>query len=133
MVIGTGTDIVEVGRIKALIEKAGRRFLERWFDAQEIAYCDSKAKPYLHFAARFAAKEAVFKALRLSAGYSVCWKDIVVLNDPDGFPRLVLRGRPQEEAARRGVARLHLSLSHCEGYAIAMVTVEGESRADQRG
>jgi holo-[acyl-carrier protein] synthase len=124
MIIGTGVDIVETVRVRKLVEHNGERFLLRWFDTQEIAYCQGKAFPELHFAARLAAKEATFKALRLSPAEPLCWADIVVARDADNSPRLVLSGQPRAAAERLGVDRLHLSLSHCGSYALAMVTAE---------
>jgi holo-[acyl-carrier protein] synthase len=84
----------------------------------------SKAKPHVHFAARFAAKEAVFKALRLPTKTPLCWKDIVIERDDDGAPRLVLHGNTLATADTLGVTSLHLSLSHGDNYAVAMVIAE---------
>ena len=84
MRIECGTDIIEIGRIKDSIEEAGERFLDRVYTKAEIEYCESKKKQkYQHYAARFAAKEATFKAISslLEDKYSICWKDIEVVND----------------------------------------------------
>jgi len=124
MIIGTGTDIIETGRVLALVERYGERFLRRWFDDAEIAYCRRKAKPHLHYAARLAAKEAASKALRLSGDSPLCWKHIAVVNGEDGSPRLILSGEPRAAAERLGSPALHLSLSHCDAYAVATVTAE---------
>jgi holo-[acyl-carrier protein] synthase len=123
--MGSGVDIVDVKRFGQLIDKHGERFLFRWFDPAEIEYCTAKIHPCQHFAARFAAKEAVFKALSLSKHLPLCWKQIVVLNKPDGNPTLELLGPVYEAMQKKGIATLHLSLSHCDTYAIAMVTAEG--------
>lgn len=123
MIVGTGTDIVETGRVRVLIDRYGERFLRRWFAAVEIEYCRSKAKPYLHFAARLAAKEAAFKALRIPTG-PACWRDIVVETEEDGHPRLVVSAAAAAAAERVGAERLHLTLSHCNAYAVATVTAE---------
>lgn len=125
MIIGTGIDIVETDRVLALIEKGGRAFLEKWFGAGEIAYCEAKADPYIHFAARLAAKEAVYKALRVGREMPLAWKDVVVETDADGAPRLALSGSALEMARNRGIGTMHVSLSHCRGYAVAAVTAEG--------
>jgi holo-[acyl-carrier protein] synthase len=125
MIIGTGIDIVDVPRIKTLLDRDGERFLHRWFSDAEIEYCASKAEPCLHLAARFAAKEATFKALRLPGSLPLCWKDIVVRRGGDGAPFLDLHGEPRQAAERMGVERLHLSLSHCDSFALASVTAEG--------
>ena len=124
MVVGTGVDIVETARIRGLLERHGETFLRRWFDDREIEYCMGKIHPERHLAARFAAKEAVFKALRLSAKDPVCWKHIVVDKASDGNPILVLRAEPKATADRLGLSALHLSISHCGDYALAMVTAE---------
>jgi len=124
MVIGTGVDIVETERIRALIDLNGERFLLRWYDTREIVYCQQKKNPHLHLAACFAAKEAAFKALRLSWAGPLCWKDIVVDHDSGNVPRLSLSREPRAVAERIGVTSLTLSLSHCDAYAIAMVTAE---------
>ena len=124
MIVGTGIDIVEVARVKALMERYGKRFLSRWFTKAEIEYCEGKAKPHLHFASRLAAKEAVFKALRLHPRTPLCWKDIVVVRGEEGSPTIVLGGEPRATADRLLVTSLHVSLSHCDAYAVASVTAE---------
>jgi len=124
MIVGTGTDIIETERVRALFKANSERFLSRWFDAQEIAYCTGKAQPHLHLAARLAAKEATFKALRLSNHAPLCWKDIVIGREEDGAPRLVLHGAPLAAADKLGVTGFHLSLSHSDAYAVATVIAE---------
>lgn len=120
MVDGIGTDIVEIARVETAINRT-RRFAERVFTEAEVAYCRSRGRPYQHFAGRFAAKEAVIKAL----GRSVPWRDIEILNDPRGRPICTLHGKAQEIA---GARRLLVSISHCELYssatAIALVYEE---------
>lgn len=125
MIIGTGIDIVGVARVRELLGSGGERFKERWFGPEEIAYCESKAKPYLHYAARLAAKESAVKALGLEWEGAPAWKDIQVELAPSGAPGLSLGGVAAAEAARLGVAALHLSLSHCDEYATASVIAEG--------
>lgn len=126
MIVGMGTDIVETDRIRDLVERRGARFLERWFTESEIGYCRGKGKPYVHLAARLAAKEAVFKSLKLPRSAPICWKDIAIEIGPDGSPGIVLDGMPRAEAARLGVTALHLSISHCAAYAVAMAMAERE-------
>ncbi|TPW21214.1 MAG: holo-acyl-carrier protein synthase [Elusimicrobia bacterium] len=104
--LSVGLDIVEIARIK----KAGTRaFLKRVFSPSEIAYCQSKKNRWQHFAVRFAAKEAVYKALGLSG---VALRDISVSRGVEGAPGVVLRGKPQPQIA--------LSLSHSDHYAAAV-------------
>ena len=124
MILGTGIDIVEVPRIRALMEKYGERFLSRWFSASEIEYCERMAKPHVHIAARLAAKEAAAKALRLPRGAPACWRDIHIERGDDGEPTIALGGEPRAAAERLRVTALHVSLSHCDAYAVASVTAE---------
>ncbi len=114
---------MDTERVRSLAERYGERFLSRWFAPREIEYCARKAKPHLHYAARLAAKEAAFKALGMSDG-PLPWKDIVVDRDEAGRPRLVLEGRARAAADAAGAERLHLSISHCDAYATAVVTAE---------
>jgi holo-[acyl-carrier protein] synthase len=120
---GVGTDIVAVGRIGALMRDRGAAFLERWFTAREIDYCSSKAVPSRHFAARFAAKEAVVKALPVAWDGPLPWRSIEIANDPRGVPSVRLSGAILDAATRAGVGEISVSLSHCDEYAIATALV----------
>ena len=116
-----GTDIIEIDRIKESIETLGERFLNRVYTKKEIEYCESKnAQKYEHYAVRFAAKEAAFKALsyNLENKYQVSWKDIEVVNEKQGRPTLNIKNIDMEK-----VESIDISLSHCRNYAIANVTV----------
>ena len=125
---GVGTDIVAVARIAALMRARGAAFLERWFTAREIDYCSSKAVPSRHFAARFAAKEAVVKALPVAWDGPLPWRSIEIVNDPRGAPSVSLSGAILDAATRAGVGEIRVSLSHCDEYAtaIALVAVTGD-------
>jgi len=125
MIVGTGLDIVETVRLRALIERAGMRFVERWFSPGEIAYCCGKADPCIHLAARMAAKEAAVKALGLHWDGPIGWRQISVIVGESGVPALSLEGLALRAARALGASRLHLSISHCEGYAAASVIAEG--------
>jgi holo-[acyl-carrier protein] synthase len=130
---GVGTDIVPVARIAALITDRGTAFLERWFTASEIAYCHSKAAPSRHFAARFAAKEAVAKALPIALDGPLPWRFIEIINDQSGVPSVSLSGALQDAAATAGVSEITVSLSHCDEYALAFALVGFRRRlGDQR-
>lgn len=123
MKICCGTDIIEIERIKNSIEdkKMGKAFVERVYTQKEIEYCESKkAQKYQHYAARFAAKEAAFKALseQLEDKYSITWKDFEVINNVQGRPELNLIGIDQKK-----IEDIDLSISHCKEYAVANVTV----------
>jgi holo-[acyl-carrier protein] synthase len=120
-----GTDIVAVDRIAALMRHGRTAFLKRWFTAHEIDYCSAKAVPSRHFAARFAAKEAVVKALPLVWDGPLPWRSIEIINDPCGAPSARLSGAILDAATRAGVDEIKVSLSHCDEYAtaVAFVTV----------
>ena len=121
MVISNGVDIISVERVRAIISRSGDRFLSRWFNPEEIRYCTSRVRPAEHFSARIAAKEAAIKALRVPWQGGILLKDICVSHDPSGAPRLVLGGEALRVARQRGIAEMHLSLSHCADYAVASV------------
>lgn len=121
MIRGVGIDIIEIGRIRRDIEALGSRFTEKLFTDGEIGYCTGKAIPYQHFAARFAAKEAVSKALATGWAGTFRWKDVEVINDPSGRPRIILHGNLHEVL---GNASIHLSLSHAEAYVVAVAIIE---------
>lgn len=123
MKICCGTDIIEIERIKKSVEdeKMGKTFVERVYTPKEIEYCESKKKQkYQHYAARFAAKEAAFKAIseQLEDKYSITWKNIEVINDKQGRPRLNLIGIDLSD-----IEDVDLSISHCKEYAVANVTL----------
>lgn len=115
-----GTDIVSVARITALMRDRGVAFLERWFTAGEIDYCLTKAVPGRHFAGRFAAKEAVVKALSMAWDGPLPWRSIEIVNDPRGVPSARLSGPVADAAVRAGVGEVKVSLSHCDEYATAI-------------
>jgi holo-[acyl-carrier protein] synthase len=114
MIIGVGIDIIEVARVQRAIER-NPRFVDRVFAAGEIAYGEGKKSRYQHLAARFAAKEAFFKAL----GRRIGWTDVEVTNLPSGQPELVVRADGDF-----GFSRSHVSLSHLAEYALAVVILE---------
>lgn len=125
MILGTGIDLAEVDRIREAVEKYGRRFLERVFTEQEIAYVESKANRYERYAARFAAKEAGMKAIGTGWRRGVQWKDFEVRNQRSGRPMLLLHGVAAEVARSMGVERIQLSLTHTAAVAQAFVILEG--------
>lgn len=124
MILGTGVDLAEVGRIQASIERYGERFTQRVFTEREIAYAERKANKYERYAARFAAKEAGMKALGTGWSGGIRWKDLEVANLPSGRPTLALHGVAREVAARLGVRAIHLSLTHTAAQALASVVLE---------
>lgn len=124
MIVSTGIDLVEVARIARAIERTPR-FRERVFTFAETAYCEARAASrWTHYAARFAAKEAAFKALGTGWSGGVAWHDAEVRRDEHGAPSLVLTNRARELFDSRGATRSHLSLSHTSEYAVAYVIFE---------
>jgi len=127
MIVGTGTDLIEIVRIADSIDRYGKRFLERVYTSSEIRYCQRKKHTAAEsFAARFAAKEAGAKALGTGISKGVTWSEIEVTHLPGGRPTLLLHGRAAERAATLGVTAVHLSLSHSRELAIAVVMIEAD-------
>ena len=124
MIIGSGIDLVEIGRIQQSMDRYGGRFLDRVFTSAEQAYCRRKRKAAESFAARFAAKEAGAKALGTGISYGVSWLEIEVVREPSGRPSLLFYGRAAEIAKRQGVVRSNLSLTHTADLAVASVVLE---------
>ena len=126
MVVGLGTDFVEIPRLKTSLDRYGERLLHRVFTAGEQAYCAAKRYPEESLAARFAAKEAGAKALGTGISRGVGWKDFEVSREPGHAPRLQLRGRAQEIADSLRVSRISLSLTHTDSLAAATVILESD-------
>jgi holo-[acyl-carrier protein] synthase len=125
MVIGIGTDIIEIERIERSLERHGDAFLRRVYTLGEIAYCQRKIKNSAEsFAARFAAKEAGAKALGTGISRGVSWREFEVRRLPGQRPELHLSGRAAEIAAQLGIKRLSLSLTHSRTEAMAIVIAE---------
>jgi holo-[acyl-carrier protein] synthase len=122
MVKGIGVDILEIDRIQHSIDELGDNFLQRVFTEKEIRYCRSKHNAGQHFAARFAAKEAVSKALATGWRGNFAWKDVEVMNDSLGQPHITLYGELREVV---GEVSIHVSLSHSRSHVVAMVMIDG--------
>ena len=119
MQIKCGTDIIEIERIKNSIEKLGDKFINKIYTKNEIAYCETKGKQkYQHYAARFAAKEAAYKAISetLNDKYELDWKDYEIISNSNGKPFIKIKNKKFEN--------IDLSLSHCKEYAIATVIAQ---------
>ncbi|MEJ6949518.1 holo-ACP synthase [Natronospora cellulosivora (SeqCode)] len=123
MIKGLGVDLVKIKRIEEVHQRKGDVFLEKIFTPIEIKYCKSKSRPYQHYAARFAIKEAVIKMLGKSEGFT--WQDIEVENKDNGKPKLNLRANAKKLAEELGIERIHISISHEKELAIAQVIGEG--------
>jgi holo-[acyl-carrier protein] synthase len=118
-IVGIGTDIVECLRIGRMIEQHGELFLTRVYTAREIRYCQARKHATEHFAGRWAAKEAVLKCLGTGWRRGLCWTDMEVRNDPQGKPRVVIRGGARDQALQLHISEILLSISHCRAYATA--------------
>jgi holo-[acyl-carrier protein] synthase len=124
-VIGIGIDLEEIARIARVFSRP--RALARVFTPNEIAYCQPKRHPFQHLAVRFAAKEAVFKALGTGLSGGLHWTDAEVRNEPSGKPSLTLLGPAKALADELGVRTILVSLSHSRHYAVAQVMLLGGS------
>ncbi|HUU27506.1 MAG TPA: holo-ACP synthase [archaeon] len=125
-IAGIGIDTIEIERIKGALEaRSGARFERRVFTELEIEYCRSKADPYPHFAARFAAKESGMKALGTGWTAEVNWKGIEIWNNELGRPFLRFNGKTEQHAGKMGVTGAHVSLSHDRSRALAVVVLLG--------
>jgi len=122
MIYGIGIDIVNIQRMKGVVDKWGERFLDRVFTENEIAYCYERKEPYLSLAVRFAAKEAFIKAM--GSEISVSLTDIEVLNHKDGRPSIRVKNRVEELFKEKEIRHCYLSLSHEREFGIACVVLE---------
>ena len=125
MIVGVGIDSVSISRIAGLIDRFGRRFLEKVFTENEISEGLERRNAAQYFAARFAAREAFFKALGTGWGRGIPLKEVSVAREESGRPRLSLSSRALEAAESRGTSISHLSLSHEADIAQAIVILEG--------
>lgn len=119
-----GVDIIEIDRIEKSLCETGNAFRDKVFTPGEIQYCEErKAARYQSYAVRFAAKEAVAKALGTGISMGIGWKDIEVYNEPGGKPHVRLTGRAQEYYLSLGAEQIAISLSHSRDYAVAYATI----------
>jgi holo-[acyl-carrier protein] synthase len=123
-IVGLGTDLAEVDRIAQSLARFGPRFTTRIYTPAEIAYVEQKANKAERYAARFAAKEAGMKAIGTGWRDGVSWHDFEVTNLPSGAPALHLHGKAAEFAERLGARHVHLSLTHAQTMAMAVVILE---------
>ncbi len=124
MNVTCGTDIIEIERIKDLIEDARERALNKIFTPKEQEYCESKGNAkYQHYAVRFSAKEAIFKSVsdKLNDKFELTWNDVEILNDENGRPEVKFIGKEI-----KGLKNIEISLSHCRHYAVATVVAVWE-------
>ena len=123
-IVGVGTDLVDCSRIEQMIRRHGDRFVRRVFSEAEIVYCSSARRPAEHFAARFAAKEAILKALGTGWIGRIAWADMSLTPDRLGKPVLVLTGHTAEVAREKNITDWHVSMSHTKAQATAIAIAE---------
>ncbi|MDB6078855.1 MAG: acpS [Akkermansiaceae bacterium] len=126
-IFGIGIDVVEVERIGSSMAEFGDRFAARVFTDSERAYCDSQRRPEIHYAARFAAKEAIAKAFGTGIGKELGWLDMEIIRKESGEPSLVLSGAGKAFAELSGISEVKISLSHARHYAAANAVAMAES------
>lgn len=125
MIVGVGIDLVEIARVERLLNGKGQRALDRLFCADEVNYAKGRARPAMHLAARLAAKEAAFKALSGSdEARLIGWHEVEVVSQPGRAPQLRYHGRAAARAEELRVKRSHLSLTHTDATAGAVVVIE---------
>lgn len=125
-VVALGLDLVQIDRLAEMLERRGDRLLERLFTDAERAYCDRRKRRATHYAGRFAVKEAVMKALGTGWAQGVRWRDIEVVRQPGRAPELALHGASARIARERGIARIHITITHDAGLAAAVAVAESE-------
>ncbi|HLG32009.1 MAG TPA: holo-ACP synthase [Ignavibacteriaceae bacterium] len=121
MVLGIGIDIIEIDRIRESVEKYGEKFLQKIYTTNELDYCLKKQNKFQHLAARFAAKEAVFKAMESSWKKGMSWKDIEISNKPSGMPIVKLNGKLKTFLASD--KSLKISMSHSDNYVTCIALI----------
>ncbi len=124
MIVGVGTDIVEHKKIQKIYNTYGKKFYERYFSEDEIEYSLSKVDPIPYFAARFAVKEALIKALNLKQRIGLFYKNIEVKGKSFGKKQVHVSGKIAEFIQEKQVSKIHFSISHSENFSIALVILE---------
>ena len=126
-ILGIGTDIVECPRIGKMIEQHGELFLRRIYTEREIRYCQARKHAIEHFAGRWAAKEAILKAMGTGRSRGIAWTHVEVRNGQDGRPRVLVCGAARDVARERGIGEILVSISHCRTYATAYALAMGRA------
>ena len=127
-VVGIGTDITECLRIAQMIERHGDLFINRVYTDLEIAYCRERKAATQHFAGRWAAKEAILKAIGTGWAKGISWRDMEIRNDPSGKPSVRLSGGARDKVEELGIGRMLISISHCRSHATAYALALGAPR-----
>jgi len=128
-VVGVGTDIVECLRIAQMIERHGELFIARVYTEYETEYCSQRKAATQHYAGRWAAKEAVLKAMGTGWARGIRWRDIEVRNDASGRPRIQIAGGARDVCERLGIAEMLISISHCRTHATAFAIAVGRDES----
>lgn len=129
-VVGIGTDIVECLRIAQMIERHGELFISRVYTDHEIDYCQCRKQATQHFAGRWAAKEAVLKALGTGWRRGISWRDVEIRNDASGKPTVALRGGARDMVEELEITQMLISISHCRSHATAYALAVGKDDKD---
>jgi holo-[acyl-carrier protein] synthase len=129
-VVGIGTDITECLRIAQMIERHGEIFITRVYTEHEIEYCQCRKQATQHFAGRWAAKEAVLKALGTGWRRGISWRDVEIRNDPSGKPTVALRGGARDVVEELGITEMLISISHCRSHATAFALAVGKEKKE---
>lgn len=124
-IIGIGTDITECLRVARMIERHGELFIGRVYTTDEIAYCQSRKQATQHFTGRWAAKEAIMKALGTGWRRGISWRDIEIRNEPGGKPIVAVRGGVKDVVEQLGIGEIQVSISHCRSHATAFAVAVG--------
>ena len=124
-VIGIGTDITECLRIARMVERHGDLFINRVYTPDEIRYCRNRKQTTEHFTGRWAAKEAVLKALGTGWRRGISWRDVEILNEPGGKPIVNVHGGAKAVVEQLGITRLLITISHCRTHATAFAIASG--------
>ena len=130
--VGTGIDIIECARIEEMIREHGQGFLDRVYTPREIAYCRCRRRSEEHFAGRWAAKEAVLKAMGTGWRRGIRWRDVEVRNTASGRPVIALRGGARTVVEESGIRDMLISISHCRSHATAYAVAVGEQPHESR-
>jgi holo-[acyl-carrier protein] synthase len=130
-VIGIGTDITECLRIARMIERHGELFINRVYTDEEIRYCRHRKQATQHYTGRWAAKEAIMKALGTGWRKGIAWRDIEIRNEPGGKPVVAVRGGVRDVVERLGVTEIHVTISHCRSHATATAVAVGVKKTTE--
>ncbi len=127
-IIGIGIDITECLRIARMIERHGELFIDRVYTPVESKYCQSRKQATQHFTGRWAAKEAILKALGTGWRRGISWRDMEIRNEPGGKPSVALRGGAKEVVEQLGITEIQITISHCRTYATACAIAVGKAK-----